>query len=129
MSYKVNYTPTAQPCHKISDVAYSSGMKGQTVLGQAEAAVLGKSDPPDDSVPAPKALLWPDCAEEMSGMEWLLRKCRIRNQLLRECLAECLGVYILIVSVLFYGYELVRCMRQLYMHLTANSVVLYIKCL
>lgn len=31
-------------------------------------------------------------------MEALLRKCRIRNQLLRECLAEFLGVYVLIVS-------------------------------
>uniref|UniRef100_A0A3Q3X967 Uncharacterized protein n=1 Tax=Mola mola TaxID=94237 RepID=A0A3Q3X967_MOLML len=27
----------------------------------------------------------------------LLRKCQIRNQLLRECLAECLGVYVLIL--------------------------------
>uniref|UniRef100_A0A3Q3X945 Uncharacterized protein n=1 Tax=Mola mola TaxID=94237 RepID=A0A3Q3X945_MOLML len=31
------------------------------------------------------------------GMERLLRKCQIRNQLLRECLAECLGVYVLIL--------------------------------
>uniref|UniRef100_A0A3Q1G074 Aquaporin 10b n=1 Tax=Acanthochromis polyacanthus TaxID=80966 RepID=A0A3Q1G074_9TELE len=30
-------------------------------------------------------------------MEKLLRKCQIRNQLFRECLAECLGVYILIL--------------------------------
>lgn len=30
-------------------------------------------------------------------MERILRKCRIQNQLLRECLAECLGVYILIL--------------------------------
>uniref|UniRef100_A0A8C6SF34 Aquaporin 10b n=1 Tax=Neogobius melanostomus TaxID=47308 RepID=A0A8C6SF34_9GOBI len=30
-------------------------------------------------------------------MERILRKCRIQNQLVRECLAECLGVYILIL--------------------------------
>uniref|UniRef100_A0A3B3U0Z5 Aquaporin 10b n=1 Tax=Poecilia latipinna TaxID=48699 RepID=A0A3B3U0Z5_9TELE len=30
-------------------------------------------------------------------MERLLRRCRIRNSLVRECLAECLGVYILIL--------------------------------
>ncbi|KAJ4928505.1 hypothetical protein JOQ06_016297 [Pogonophryne albipinna] len=30
-------------------------------------------------------------------MERLLRKCHIRNQLVRECMAECLGVYVLIL--------------------------------
>lgn len=30
-------------------------------------------------------------------MERILRKCRIQNQLVRECMAECLGVYILIL--------------------------------
>lgn len=30
-------------------------------------------------------------------MERLLRKCRIQNKLVRECLAECLGVYLLIL--------------------------------
>ncbi|XP_072304078.1 aquaporin-10b [Eucyclogobius newberryi] len=30
-------------------------------------------------------------------MEKILRKCRIKNALIRECLAECLGVYILIL--------------------------------
>lgn len=30
-------------------------------------------------------------------MEKLLRKCQIRSQLVRECMAECLGVYILIL--------------------------------
>ncbi|KAJ0003419.1 hypothetical protein NQD34_008517, partial [Periophthalmus magnuspinnatus] len=30
-------------------------------------------------------------------MERILRKCQIRNRLVRECLAECLGVYILIL--------------------------------
>ncbi|CAL8308669.1 unnamed protein product [Merluccius merluccius] len=29
-------------------------------------------------------------------MERLLRRCRVRNQLVRECMAECLGVYIMI---------------------------------
>lgn len=31
-------------------------------------------------------------------MDGLLQNCRIKNQLLRECLAEFLGVYVLIVS-------------------------------
>lgn len=31
-------------------------------------------------------------------MDGLLKNCRIQNQLLRECLAEFLGVYVLIVS-------------------------------
>lgn len=31
-------------------------------------------------------------------MDRLLKNCRIKNQLLRECLAEFLGVYVLIVS-------------------------------
>ncbi|XP_004073758.3 aquaporin-10 [Oryzias latipes] len=35
--------------------------------------------------------------EERSGMEAVLRKIRIQNQLVRECLAECLGVYVLIL--------------------------------
>ncbi|KAM4631485.1 aquaporin-10b [Polymixia lowei] len=30
-------------------------------------------------------------------MENILRKCQIRNQLVRECMAECLGVYIMIL--------------------------------
>lgn len=109
MSYKVNYspllranTPPAQPCHKVCDVAYSSSVKGQTLLSQADSAVLCRSDPPDDSVPTLKAHPWPDGAEETSGMERLLKKCRIRNQLFRECMAECLGVYVLIVSGVFF---------------------------
>lgn len=76
-------------------------MKGQTLLSQAHGAVSCGSDPPDDSVPALRAHLWTDGAEETSGMERLLRKCRIRNQLVRECMAECLGVYVLIVSFFF----------------------------
>lgn len=74
-------------------------MKGQTLLGKADIV-----DPPDKSVPAPKAHLWPDPAEETSVMERLLKKCQIKNKLVRECLAECLGVYILIVSI-FYRCE------------------------
>lgn len=31
-------------------------------------------------------------------MDGLLQNCRIKNRLLRECLAEFLGVYVLIVS-------------------------------
>ncbi|XP_070778446.1 aquaporin-10b [Enoplosus armatus] len=104
MSYKVNYsplmrahTPPPQPCHKVCDVGYGPSMKGQTLLSKADSAVLCGSDPPDDSVPPLKAHLWPDCAEETSGMERLLRKCQIRSQLVRECMAECLGVYVLIL--------------------------------
>ncbi|XP_039675502.1 aquaporin-10b isoform X2 [Perca fluviatilis] len=72
-------------------------MKGQTLLSQADSEVLCGSDPPDDRVPPLKAHLRPDGAEETSGMERLLRKCQIRNQLVRECMAECLGVYVLIL--------------------------------
>ncbi|XP_074469492.1 aquaporin-10b [Sebastes fasciatus] len=107
MSYKVNYSPLllrahtpprTQPGHKVCDVAYGSSMKGQTLLSQADSAVLCGSDPPDDSSPAlKKAHLWPHGAEQTSGMERLLKKCQIRNQLVRECMAECLGVYVLIL--------------------------------
>ncbi|XP_076610549.1 aquaporin-10b [Chaetodon auriga] len=105
MSYTVNYSPLLhahtprppQPCHKVCDVAYSSSMKGQTLLSKTDSAVLCGSDQPDDGVPPLKAHLWPDGAEESAGMERLLRKCQIRNQLVRECLAECLGVYVLIL--------------------------------
>lgn len=107
MSCELNYppylraqTPThTQPCHKACDVAYSPGMKGQTLHSKADGADL-----PGGSVPVPKAQLWPDSAEEAPGMERLLRKCRIRSKLLRECLAECLGVYVLIVSLQYYYY-------------------------
>ncbi|KAM7384424.1 hypothetical protein PAMA_011667 [Pampus argenteus] len=72
-------------------------MKVQALFTQADSTVLCRSDPPDDSVPGLKTHLWPDGAEETSTMEKLLRKCQIRNQLLRECMAECLGVYVLIL--------------------------------
>lgn len=108
MSYRVNYSPLlrvhaqpSQPCHKVCDVAFGSCMKGQTLPSKSGSAVLCGSDPPDDGVPALKAHSWPDGVEESSGMERLLRKCQIRNQLVRECLAECLGVYVLIVSKCF----------------------------
>ncbi|TMS18325.1 Aquaporin-3 [Larimichthys crocea] len=104
MSYRVNYSPLlrvhaqpSQPCHKVCDVAFGSCMKGQTLPSKSGSAVLCGSDPPDDGVPALKAHSWPDGVEESSGMERLLRKCQIRNQLVRECLAECLGVYVLIL--------------------------------
>lgn len=107
MSYRANYspllsthTPPLQSCYKACDVANSSGMKGQTLLGKGDIV-----DQPGKSVPAPKAHLWPDPAEEIPVMERLLKKCQIRNKLVRECLAECLGVYILIVSI-FYRYDL-----------------------
>ncbi len=95
------HTPSPQPCHKVCDVAYSCPMKGQTLLSRADSAVLCGSELPDDSSPALKAHLWPDSAEEVMGMERLLKKCQIKSQLVRECLAECLGVYILMVSVFF----------------------------
>lgn len=114
MSYNYSPLPRAHtlPSHKVCDVAYSSSMKGQTLLSQADSAVLCGSDPPEDRVPALKAHLWPDAAEESSGMERLLRKCQIRNQLVRECLAECLGVYVLIVSILLWILTLVSSMRH-----------------
>jgi len=90
------HSPPPQPCHKVCDVEYSSSMKGQSVLSQADRAVLCGAPPPAATGPALKDLLWP---EESSGMERLLRKCHIRNQLARECMAECLGVYVLIVSI------------------------------
>ncbi|KAL3043632.1 hypothetical protein OYC64_003488 [Pagothenia borchgrevinki] len=101
MPSKMNYSPLLrvhspppQPCHKVCDVEYSSSMKGQTVLSQADRAVLCGAPPPAATGPALKDQLWP---EECSGMERLLRKCHIRNQLVRECMAECLGVYVLIL--------------------------------
>lgn len=55
---------------------------------------------PDDIFPARKTHL---CVlRKARGMERLLKKCQIRNQLVRECMAECLGVYVLIVSILFF---------------------------
>lgn len=95
-----NTNTHTQPCHKACDVAYSPGMKGQTLHGKADGADL-----PGGSVLVPKAQLWPDSEEEAPSMERLLRKCRVRNELVRECLAECLGVYVLIVSLDYYYYN------------------------
>ncbi|XP_075306573.1 aquaporin-10b [Odontesthes bonariensis] len=101
MSYKVNYYPllnaTPQPSSKLCDVDYGSSMKGQTLLSEAEGAELSRTDPPDYSDPSLKAHLGQDSEEENSEMQRLLKRCRIRSQLVRECLAECLGVYILIL--------------------------------
>ncbi|XP_056269511.1 aquaporin-10b [Pseudoliparis swirei] len=72
-------------------------MRGQTLISQADSAAPCGSDPPVDCVPAQKAHLRQGGAEEPFGMERLLRKCHIRNQLVRECMAECLGVYVLIL--------------------------------
>ncbi|KAI4817598.1 hypothetical protein KUCAC02_010983 [Chaenocephalus aceratus] len=81
-------------------------MKGQTVLSQADRAVLCGAPPPAASGPALKDQLWP---EESSGMERLLRKCHIRNQLVRECMAECLGVYVLIAPTMNPAVSLSLC--------------------
>lgn len=119
------YAPLPPPCHKVCDVAYSCRMKRQTLPSQAEGAVQ----------------CWVRCtwrsenspvAEETSGMERLLRKCQIRNQLVRECMAECLGVYILMVSVALLVSKLIR--KQLIfslpvcpnLHLTIKLSVKYL---
>ncbi|CAJ1083344.1 aquaporin-10b [Xyrichtys novacula] len=106
MSYNAKYSPLRrshrltppEPSHKECDAVISSSMKGQTLLRKTDSAVLFRSDdPPDDGTPALKAQAWPQRAEEMAGVEQLLRKCQIKNKLVRECLAECLGVYVLIL--------------------------------
>jgi hypothetical protein len=77
-------------------------MKRQALPRQPESVVALPGS--DVSFRAPSAVKdphWPyaeDLAESSGMMERLLRKCRVQNQLVRECLAECLGVYILIVS-------------------------------
>lgn len=78
--------------HKVCDVAHGPGMKGQQLheSGGTERAV--------GSVSVLAAQLCLDGERNSSGMERLLRRCRIRSKLVRECLAECLGVYLLIVS-------------------------------
>ncbi|XP_074542273.1 aquaporin-10b isoform X2 [Halichoeres trimaculatus] len=93
-----SHTPSPpQLCHKVCDADNSSSMKGQTLHSKADGAVwCGSDDLPEYNVPALKAQPWPDGTED-AGMEKLLRKCQIRNQLVRECLAECLGVYVLIL--------------------------------
>lgn len=62
----------------------------------ADSVVLCR---PDVSVPVPKTHLCSQDEEEPSVMERLLKKCQLKNQLCRECLAEVLGVYVLIVSI------------------------------
>ncbi|XP_068189351.1 aquaporin-10b [Antennarius striatus] len=81
--------------YKSCDVSSGSDMKVQPLLGEADGAEdPGGSEPPVERVlPLRAHLLW----EETSGMERLLRKCRLRNRLLRECLAEGLGVFVLIL--------------------------------
>ncbi|XP_049890354.1 aquaporin-10b [Epinephelus moara] len=102
MSYKVKYppllpvrTPLPQPCHKVCDVVYTSSMKGQTLLSRTDYEPLCGS--PHDSDPSLKDHPLLQGVEETVGMERLLKKCQIKNQLMRECMAECLGVYVLIL--------------------------------
>lgn len=107
----MNYTPVAttdtpppppHPCHKVYDVVHTSSIKGQTLLGQPEIVVGGLAglDVSVGGTAAVRDRRWPYGLEESSGMmERLLRRCRVQNQLLRECMAECLGVYVMIVSL------------------------------
>ncbi|MEQ2277996.1 hypothetical protein XENORESO_010882, partial [Xenotaenia resolanae] len=67
-------------------------MGGQTVLSEAEGAELCTSETSVYSSLSLKAHQRP------GGMDKLLRRCRIRTPIVRECLAECLGVYVLIVG-------------------------------
>jgi len=113
----MNYTPVAttdtttpppppppHTCHKVYDVVHTSSMKGQTLLGQPEI-VVGALAGLDVSAGGTATVrdrrwLYAQGLEEPSGMmERLLRRCRVQNQLLRECMAECLGVYVMIVSL------------------------------
>ena len=77
-------------------------MKKQALPRRPESVVaLPGSDVSFRGTSAVKEPHWQyaEALEESSGMmERLLRKCRVRNQLVRECMAECLGVYIMIVS-------------------------------
>lgn len=85
--------PALQPYHKVCDVTNNPGIKSEAVR-----AALCRAEPPDVSTRPSDAPPGLDGAEKPAVMEELLKNCRIRNQLLRECLAECLGVYVLIVS-------------------------------
>lgn len=106
MSWKVNYSPLPQEHtsppplgHKERDVARGTSMKGQTLPGAPEIGIPPSPAEASD-LRDPHHRPRPDGAGETSRMERLLNKCRIRNQLLRECMAECLGIYVLIVSSL-----------------------------
>lgn len=88
------HTLALQPYHKVCDVTCSTDIKSK-----ADRGAPCRSDPPDVSVRASEPPPWLDCAEETAMMEGLLKNCRIKNRLLRECLAELLGVYVLIVSI------------------------------
>lgn len=83
----------APPPHKPCDVSRS--MKGRAPV----RADLSGSDLQVWSQPRLRTRPGPERPEEGSGMERVLRRCRIQNQLIRECLAECLGVFVLIVSL------------------------------
>ncbi|XP_056154928.1 aquaporin-10b [Lampris incognitus] len=93
-------TPPPQPFHKVCDVVHNSGMKGQPLFRQSVSeALMPGSEVPDGCVTGVKAPFWlnSNSPEDLSGMEKVLRKFQIRNQILRECMAECLGVYIMIL--------------------------------
>lgn len=89
MSHRLDWSrlPVPQPSHKVCDVTCNPRHKKRSGPRGAE--------PPDVSIRPPDA---PPAAEETAAMDGLLQNCRIKNQLLRECLAEFLGVYVLIVS-------------------------------
>ena len=106
----MNYTPLAKtgtppppphPCHKVHDVVYTLSMKRQALPRRPESVVaLPGLDVSFGATAAVKDPHWQyaEGLEESGMMERLLRKCRIQKQLVRECMAECLGVYIMIVS-------------------------------
>lgn len=62
----------------------------------------------NEQVTASLSQLLLDSRRDSLGMERLLRKCRIRSELVRECLAECLGVYLLIVSLKNYYFFIIH---------------------
>lgn len=85
--------------HKARDVTRSPDIKGRAAPGKADCAALGRPGPPRVSVRPPRPPPSPPRLDDTPTMERLLKKCRIENRLLRECLAEFLGVYVLIVSI------------------------------
>lgn len=95
MSNRLDWSPlpALQPYHKVCDVTYNPDIKSEAV-----EAALCRTEPPDVSIRPSDAPPRLDGAEKTAVMEGLLKNCRIKNQLLRECLAEFLGVYVLIVS-------------------------------
>lgn len=78
---------TPQPCNKLW--CNGSSLKGRTLLrGWRCRSALRPT----------WSLTW-TWSTRRRRMERLLRRCRIKTRLVRECMAECLGVYVLIVSI------------------------------